>query len=107
MSSKKRMGNDPFADIISFTQDKQSESSKSLPAKKNRPMNNSPEKKTSASYDEAGEIFSKLNQAIAGQKEEIVLLRKELNELKLQSNYNKYNPFVFWLRFWFPWFPFK
>ncbi len=105
MSPRKRMGNDPFDSSPVFKGAVQSESKQAPPVKKTSLVK---EKAASKSADEAGGILNKLNlaeQNIAAQKEEIELLRKELNELKNQTILYKNNPFYCWLRFWFPWFP--
>ncbi|MDD3269417.1 MAG: hypothetical protein PHX14_08850 [Syntrophomonadaceae bacterium] len=108
MSPRKRMGNDPFESSPSFKEESQHDSGKSLLDTKT--SNNSSINKTTAPElsDKYEDIHSKLNlalQNIAIQKEEIELLRKELNSLKSIKNYQENNPFVYWLRFWFPWFP--
>lgn len=57
--------------------------------------------------DESSQIIIKLDLAeknIAAQKDEIISLRRELDELKNRVNTPKDDPFRFWLRFWFPWF---
>lgn len=110
MSPKKRMGNDPFANSPVFKEDKKKISDKAQLVEKIPASNTSSTKKTAASKspDESGEILNKLNMALesmAAQKEEIELLRKELNNLKGRSIYKQFHPANYWLRFWFPWFP--
>ena len=107
MSPRKRMGNDPFDSSPIYKVEIQSEIKKA-PSNRKTPVVK--EKTESMHENEAGEILNKLKlaeQNIAAQKEEIELLRKELNEIKFRINLYKNSPFQFWLRFWFPWFPVK
>lgn len=104
MSPRKRMGNDPF-ESSPYKEANRNES-KPAPLDKKTPVVKA---KAGFKYaDETGQIIIKLDlaeQNIAAQKEEIELLRKELNELKNRVIFYKNSPFNYWLRFWFPWFP--
>ncbi len=105
------MGNDPFASPP-FTEEEQVNSVKPIAEKKTPTlsyslMNKTITSDTSELIEEIKDIQSKLDlarQELALQQKEIDILRKELYSLRLISNFSKYNPFIYWLRFWFPWF---